>query len=101
MLGQDADGSSTEVTIGGSTVPLPDLAVGRLVKTPDEIVGAIDNYLGLAGGTLPAPTSSLVTGYDFLQDAADAVQREFEAALPADGVADTLIEHDGRRWRRL
>ena len=50
---QDAYGSATEVTIGGATLPVPDLAVGRLVKTPEEIESTIDNYLGLDGGTLP------------------------------------------------
>ncbi len=92
---QDAYGSSTEVTIGGATLPVPDLAVGRLVKTPEEIESTIANYLGLAGGTLPTPTSSLVTGYDFLADAAHAVQAEFEAAIPSPGDNDTLISESG------
>ena len=34
VLSQDAYGSDTDVTIGGVTLPVPDLAVGRLVKTP-------------------------------------------------------------------
>ena len=35
------------VTIGGATLPVPDLAVGRLVKTPGEIVcDRSTNYLG-------------------------------------------------------
>ena len=93
VQGQDAYGSSTSVTVGGVTVPLPDLAVGRLVKTPAEISGTIANFLSLQG-TLPEPDTSLVTGYDFLADAADAVNAEFRAALPAQGaVSDTLITH--------
>ena len=95
---QDAYGSSTEVTIGGATLPVPDLSVGRLVKTPEEIESTIDNFLGLAGGTLPAPTgrpaASLVTGYDFLADAAHEVNDEFVAALPG-GRHDTLIAESG------
>ncbi len=92
---QDAYGSSTEVTIGGATLPVPDLAVGRLVKTPEEIESTIANYLTLDGGTLPTPTSSLVTGYDFLADAAHAVHAEFEAAIPGPGANDTLIAESG------
>ena len=90
---QDAYGSNISVTIGGVSVPLPDLAVGRLVKTPAEIQGTVANFVTL-GGNLPEPDTSLVTGYDFLADAADAVHGEFRAALPAAGaVADTLITH--------
>ena len=37
VLSQDAYGARTEVTIGGATVPVADLAVGRLVKTSEEI----------------------------------------------------------------
>ena len=55
---------------------MPDLAVGRLVETPAEIGGMLHAYLGTAGGVVPTPTSSLVTGYDFLTDAANAVKDE-------------------------
>jgi hypothetical protein len=91
---QDAYGSDTNVTISGVTLPVPDLAVGRLVKTPEEIESTVDNYLALNNGTLPAPHSSLVTGYDFLADAADAVNQQFTAALQ-NGTHDTLIDHPG------
>jgi hypothetical protein len=91
---QDAYGSDTNVTISGVTLPVPDLAVGRLVKTPAEIESTVDNYLGLDHGTLPTPHSSLVTGYDFLADAADAVNQQFSDALPGD-THDTLIDHPG------
>ena len=52
---QDAYGSDTTVTIGGVTVPLPDLAVGRLVKTPAEIQGTDRELPGAARATLPRP----------------------------------------------
>ncbi|MGB0099850.1 MAG: putative Ig domain-containing protein [Nocardioides sp.] len=89
---QDAYGASTEVTIGGASLPVPDLAVGRLVKTPEEIESTIENFLDPEPA--PEPSSSLVTGYDFLADAADAVQREFAAALPG-GRHDSLITDQG------
>jgi hypothetical protein len=92
---QDAYGSDTTVTISGVTLPVPDLAVGRLVKTPAEIESTVSHYLGLPNGTLPTPTSSLVTGYDFLADAADGVDQQFRAAIPG-GSADTLIDHPGQ-----
>ncbi len=91
---QDAYGTETTVTIGGATLPVPDLAVGRLVKTPSEIEGTIANFLTLPGGTLPTPSSSLVTGYDFLADAADAVHQQFVDAVGS-SPNDTLIDHPG------
>ena len=53
---------------------MPDLPVGRLVKTPTEITGMLNAYLGTAAGVVATPTSSLVTGYDFMTSGADAVE---------------------------
>ncbi len=73
-LSQDAYGATTELQLKGITLPVPDLPVGRLVETPAEITGMLDAFLGLPA-VLPKATSSLVTGYDFLTDGANAVQR--------------------------
>jgi hypothetical protein len=97
FLSQDAYGASKEVTISGITLPVPELAVGRLVKTYDEIESTIAHYLDLtpeADGSRNLPIqgdgASLVTGYDFLADAATAVKKEFQTALP-NGNNDELI----------
>ncbi|HEY7628742.1 MAG TPA: hypothetical protein VH761_16845, partial [Ilumatobacteraceae bacterium] len=95
VLGQDAYGAVSDVDIKGTVLPVPDLAVGRLVETPDEISGAITEFLALANGVLPTPTSSLVTGYDFLTSAADLVQSDFAAGLGVTGRTDTLITDQG------
>ena len=95
VLGQDAYGSLVDLPLKGTVIPLPDLAVGRLVESSTQIEGMIAAYLGLSNGVLPTPSSSLVTGYDFLTSAADAVQANFAAGLGADGRADTLITDQG------
>ena len=95
VLGQDAYGARTDLDLKGGTLPVPDLAVGRLVETPAEITGMIDQYLGLRNGTLPAPQRSLVTGYDFLTSAADSVERDFDAGMGAGSVHDQLITDQG------
>ncbi len=95
VLGQDAYGSVSDLNLKGAVLPIPDLAVGRLVETPDQIVGMINAYLGLTGGVLPTPTSSLVTGYDFLTSAADSVQHDFAEGLGTNGRADSLITDQG------
>ena len=95
VLGQDAYGSESDLSLKGAVLPVPDLAVGRLVETPTQIIGMIDAYLGLTNGVLPTATSSLVTGYDFLTSAADSVQADFAASLGPNGRADTLITNQG------
>ena len=66
---------------------MPGLAVGRLVETPAEIAGLIDAYTQPGG--VVTPGSSLVTGYDFLADAADAVATELQAGTGA--TSDPLV----------
>ena len=95
VLGQDAYGAVSDLNLKGAVLPVPDLAVGRLVETPGEIAGMVDAYLGLNGGVLPQATSSLVTGYDFLTSAADSVQTDFAAGLGSTGRAETLITNQG------
>ncbi|MBN1483221.1 MAG: hypothetical protein JXA37_00740 [Chloroflexia bacterium] len=46
---------------------IPDLAIGRLVESPAQIVGQIDTFL--SGGNLSL-SQAVVTGYDFLIDGA-------------------------------
>ncbi|MEM7536224.1 MAG: CARDB domain-containing protein [Chloroflexota bacterium] len=52
---------------GSFYVPNEDLAIGRLVESPADIIGTIDYFLGESVTTVE---SVLVTGYDFVQDAA-------------------------------
>jgi hypothetical protein len=87
VLSQDAYAAATSISLGASEFPIPGGAVGRLIETPAEIAGMIDAYVAVNGSF--SPTSSLVTGYDFLQDAADAVRTELE--LGTGHSPDTLI----------
>ncbi len=89
VFGQDAYGSLTDLTMKGGVLPVPDLAVGRLVETPAEISALIDNYITTP--VLPS-ASSLSTGYSFLTSAADAISASFTAGGAA---ADTLITDQG------
>ena len=79
ILGQDEYGSKTSLSLGTYAFPIPDLPVGRLVETPGEATGILRAYLDHTTNGLVAPTgaggkySSLVTGYDFLADAATTV----------------------------
>ena len=75
-----------------AAIPVPGLAVGRLVETPAEIAGMIDAYIA-AERRRRARRSSLVTGYDFLEDAANAVRDELAAGTGA--TVNTLITPNG------
>ncbi|MBK8047515.1 MAG: hypothetical protein IPK16_10550 [Anaerolineales bacterium] len=91
VLGQDAYGAATEIALQGSTLPIPDLAVGRLVETAGEAVTMIDAYLSTASGVV-MPTSALITSYGFLEDGANAVRRELVAGLGNAGKVTALID---------
>ncbi|MGD9099738.1 MAG: C25 family cysteine peptidase, partial [Anaerolineae bacterium] len=54
----------------GHDLYIPDLGVGRLIETPDEIVAQIDAFL--ADDEIAAD-DALVSGYGFVQDAAWAI----------------------------
>ncbi len=89
FLSQDHYGASETLNIKGVILPLQDLPVGRLVETPENVITVIDAFL--EGGTtdvagspqrlVPAPTNAFVTGYDFLDDAAEAVFSELSQGL--------------------
>jgi len=79
VLGQDAYGAQTDVTRSGFTIPVPQQAVGRLVRTAAEVSGMLDAYTAANG--MVTPGLALVTGYDFVADAATNVQKEFYQGL--------------------
>ncbi len=93
VLGQDAYGAATTLSLSNTELPIANLAVGRLVETPSDILMMLAAYDATvtAGtpGVVPDPTSALVTGYDFMEDAALAVQAELAAGIGAP--VDSLI----------
>ena len=87
ILGQDEYGSQVNILRGNSVIPVPNQAVGRLAESAADINAVIEAYLD-SGGVIE-PQTSLVTGYDFLEDTAIAVRNEL-----ADGISaapDELI----------
>lgn len=80
VLSQDYYGARCEISRKTSALPLADLTVGRLVGHPAQMQRLIQAYLGTPDGVV-RPASALVTGYDFLTDAANAVRAELEAGL--------------------
>ena len=70
---------------------LPQVAVGRLVEAPAEITAQVDAFLARP---VLAPQDALVTGYDFLIDAAQAMSR----TLATYGVTNKLTVLADDNW---
>ena len=83
VLSQDRYGALLDLSSKGNTLPLPGLAVGRLVETASDATRVLDAYLKTTGGVIATPTSSLVTGYDFLADSSEAIKAELQAGIGA------------------
>jgi hypothetical protein len=80
ILSQDRYGASVEISSRSDTLPIPEIPVGRLVETVADMVIQFDAYLATANGVV-VPGSALTTGYDFLEDAANAVTNELSAGI--------------------
>ena len=87
VLTDDPYGDARPVAVAGRELYVPELAVGRLVEQPEQIVRSLATYR-TSSGILDASTAA-ITGYDFLSDGASAV----EAALSGvrGGVRTSLI----------
>ena len=75
-----------DVNYAGTGPYVPELAVGRLVETPSEILAQVNQYVTRNGAI--APAKALTTGYDFLSDGASRIRASFAARLgPANSQA--------------
>lgn len=88
----------TTADVAGN-VFLPDLAVGRLVETPQEIITTIATYIGQDGILDLSPSAVtkkvLVTGYDFLSNVSKQIASRWASSLGASNVDDMLV---GGNW---
>jgi hypothetical protein len=75
LLSDNPYASSAGISVlnGDHELYVPDRSIGRLVETPEEIWGQLNNF-NESNGVLDVSTlNAAVTGYDFLTDGADAV----------------------------
>ena len=90
FLSQDLYGSFHQINRLDHTFNGFDVPVGRLVENTSDIQAMLAAY-ATAGGVM-APSSALVTGYDFLADSAAVQQRDLtESRLQV----NTLIQPEG------
>ena len=95
VLSQLRYGAVAELAVKDRSVPVADVAVGRLVETASEVTGMLQAYLDIPSGTgtYPVTTSPLVTGYGNMLDGSQAIQAELEAGTGK--AADTLYHAGG------
>ncbi|MEZ4622234.1 MAG: C25 family cysteine peptidase [Caldilineaceae bacterium] len=79
------------ISRGDHTLAVPDLAVGRLVENAADISTVVNAYIATNG--VVVPNSALVTGYDFVGDAARAINIETNAGTNA--TSELLIQDPG------
>ncbi len=91
VAGQDFYGSDVQLSLNGRTIAVPSTAVGRLVDSAADVSTAVDAYIATNG--VVTPGSSLVTGYDFVGDAAAAIAAD--VAIGTAATPDTLIQPPG------
>jgi len=84
-----SDDSYGDKDYTGSGPYVPELAVSRLVETPDDIVAQVDRYISRNGAV--APTRSVVAGYDFLKDSSQAIATSLRSDLGSTSAQTTLI----------
>jgi Peptidase family C25 len=100
VLSDDPYGALEPVPYLNRQLHVPRLGVGRLVETPADIVATLNRFTSFSGRL--NPSSSLVTGYDFMQDGAAAINAPFAARFGAS--ATTLpspISTGFADWTRL
>ena len=88
VLSDDVYGDFNPIPWLDTQAFVPDVAVGRLVETPQEIGTALDAYVASNG--VRSPNSAYTAGYDFNSDGAQQVATSLAPRVPA-GTAMTSI----------
>lgn len=82
----------------GHEIYIPDLAIGRLIETPDDMIHTINNFLGMPNGAVQVD-NILVTGYDFVNDVAQENCKDWGKAMNNDtSKVACLIDQPANHW---
>ncbi len=103
ILSDEPYGDAAARSLGDRFLYVTDVALGRVLETPDEIADALATFEDF-GGELDIQTAA-VLGYDFLSDGSALIADELEAsALGAGNVDRELAEGlttGGDKWDRI
>jgi hypothetical protein len=101
ILSDEPYGESDARSLGNRYLYVSDIALGRLVETPADIVQALDTFVEY-NGSLAIDTAT-VLGYDFLVDGSEQVAAKLAEGLGSDAVDDELADgltDAGAPWDR-
>ncbi|MEX2646889.1 MAG: PxKF domain-containing protein [Gaiellaceae bacterium] len=87
VMTDDVYTSLTERPFLGESFPLPDLASGRLLETPQDMVAQMTQFVASGGVYDPTTARSYTAAYDFLLDGGTSVNNRFETQF---GLLNTL-----------
>ena len=82
------DDPLADVNYAGQGPYVPELALGRLVETPAQIISQVDQYVTRNGAI--APTRALTTGYDFLKDGSTQISTRLKAKVGAANATELI-----------
>ena len=84
VLTQDPYAAQYGIAHFDHTFYLPDLAIGRLVETPSDILTVVGAYTDAGGVVHSGGGRALDSGYDFLADTATFIQSSLSPAMTVD-----------------
>src|SRR6185369_13192010 len=89
ILTDGAYGAFTQRNWLGHAIPLPEVSVSRVVETPEDILGQLNQYLDPSVNGRLDLHSALTTGDSFFADGAQAASTFMGRQLP--GLAQTTL----------
>ena len=92
MLSDDPYATTAPVPYLTRQLYVPNLSVGRLVETPDDIVRTLNNFVSPSVNGVLNPTTSLTTGYDFLYDSSTTINGYMRSRFSA-ATASSLLDN--------
>jgi hypothetical protein len=99
ILTDGAYGAFTTRNWLGHQIPLPEVSVSRVVETPEDILGQLNQYLDpTVNGRLDLH-SALTTGDSFFADGAQAASNSLGTQLPGLGQS-TLLPPTASNWTK-
>jgi hypothetical protein len=103
ILSDEPYGDADARSLGDRYLYVTDIALGRVVETPEDIVDALDTFVEFDGNL--AIETATVLGYDFLVDGSEAVADALIDGLGDPGLVDATladgIDDTGELWDRV